>query len=156
MGSTEEGMEDYASRRQQEIEKVLCGLIEITLAKRDDFLIIEETLSRIGVAVPRDKTLYQSCHIFHKQGRYYITHFKQMLQLDGKQTNFSEDDHARVNTIANMLARWKLLTLVDPVKSLSPTVSYKQIDIIPYREKKEWNLVTKYSFNKRKKEAPNE
>lgn len=125
-------------------------LIEVTLAEPDDFLKVKETLSRIGVASKMEKTLYQSCHILHKQGRYYITHFKQMFLLDGKKSDFSDEDRGRLHTIANLLQEWKLVKLVDPEKSKSPVSPISQIKIIPHKEKGDWTLVTKYSIGKKK------
>jgi hypothetical protein len=125
-------------------------LIEVVLAEPDDFLKVKETLSRIGVASKMEKTLYQSCHILHKQGRYYITHFKQMFLLDGKKSDFSDEDRGRLHTIANLLQEWKLVKLVDPEKSKSPVSPISQIKIIPHKEKGDWTLVTKYSIGKKK------
>jgi hypothetical protein len=129
---------------------ILDQFIEVKLEEPDDFLKIRETLSRMGVASKKDKTLYQSCHILHKQGRFYIVHFKQLFQLDGKKTNFSEDDLARLNTIANLLHEWNLLTLVDEEKSEEPEAPMSQIKIISYKEKNDWKLETKYSIGKTK------
>jgi Bacteriophage translational regulator len=125
-------------------------LIEVVLAEPDDFLKVKETLSRIGVASKMEKTLYQSCHILHKQGRYYITHFKQMFLLDGKKSDFSDEDRGRLHTIANLLQEWKLVKLVDPEKSKFPVSPISQIKIIPHKEKGDWTLVTKYSIGKKK------
>ena len=130
----------------------LSELIEVTLPEPDDFLKIRETLSRIGVASKKDRTLYQSCHILHKQGKYYLVHFKQLFLLDGKKSDFSEDDKARVNTIANLLAEWNLLGLVDPNKSKDPVAPLSQIKIISHKEKNDWILVTKYNIGKKKRE----
>jgi len=130
----------------------LNELIEVTLNEPDDFLKIRETLSRIGVASKKDKTLYQSCHILHKQGKYYILHFKQLFLLDGKKSDFSDDDRGRLNTIANLLAEWKLLNLVDPSKTKEPVSPLSHVKIISHKEKNEWNLVTKYSIGKKKRE----
>jgi hypothetical protein len=127
-------------------------LVEVTLPNPDNFLKVRETLSRIGVASKKDKTLYQSCHILHKQGRYYIVHFKQLFLLDGKQSDFTEDDRARLNTIANLLSEWELITLVVPSKSSNPIAPLSQIKIIPHKEKSEWNLVPKYNIGKKRKE----
>ena len=129
----------------------LNELIEVTLKSPDDFLKVKETLSRIGVASRKDKTLYQSCHILHKQGKYYIVHFKQLFLLDGKSSDFSEEDKARLNIIANLLAEWDLVDLVDPNKSSDPVASLSQIKIISHKEKGEWSLVTKYNIGKKKK-----
>ena len=111
----------------------LDELIEVTLREADDFLKVRETLSRIGVASKKDRTLYQSCHILHKQGRYFIIHFKQLFLLDGKKSDFSDEDRARLNTIANLLAEWKLVTLVDPRKSADPVAPLSQIIIISHK-----------------------
>jgi hypothetical protein len=127
-------------------------LVEVKLTEPDDFLKIRETLSRIGVASKKDKTLYQSCHILHKQGRYYLVHFKELFLLDGKRSDFSEDDVARRNTIANLLAEWKLLELVDPKKSSDPVATLGQIKIISHKEKNDWSLVTKYNIGKKRRE----
>lgn len=126
-------------------------LIEVKIAEPDDFLKIRETLSRIGIASKKDKTLYQSCHILHKQSKYYIVHFKELFLLDGKRSDFTEEDKARRNTIANLLHEWELLDLVDEKKSSSPIATLSQIKIIPHKEKGEWNLVTKYTLGKAKR-----
>lgn len=127
-------------------------LVEVKLTEPDDFLKIRETLSRIGVASKKDKTLYQSCHILHKQGKYYLVHFKELFLLDGKRSDFSEDDVARRNTIANLLAEWNLLELVDPKKSSDPIATLGQIKIISHKEKNDWSLVTKYNIGKKRRE----
>jgi hypothetical protein len=123
-------------------------MVEVTIAKQDDFLKIRETLTRIGVSSQKNKTIYQSCHILHKKGKYYITHFKELFALDGKPSNFGDDDMARRNTIANLLAEWGLVTLVDTAKSSEPVAPLSQIKILPYKEKKEWNLEPKYNLGK--------
>ena len=125
-------------------------MVECTLAEPDDFLKIRETLTRIGVASRKDKTLYQSCHILHKQGRYYIVHFKELFILDGKPTNFSENDQARRNTIANLLVEWNLIKLVNPDKTDSLTVPLNQLKILAYKEKDEWVLTAKYNIGNKK------
>jgi len=130
----------------------LEDLIWVTLPSPDNFLKVRETLSRIGVASKKDKTLYQSCHILHKQGRYAIIHFKQLFLLDGKQSDFTEDDRARLNTIANLLCEWELVNLVDKQKSSDPVAPLSQIKIISHKEKSEWNLVAKYTIGKKRKE----
>lgn len=127
-------------------------LIQVVLNEPDDFLKVKETLSRIGVASKKEKTLYQSCHILHKQGKYYIVHFKELFLLDGKKSDFSDDDKARRNTIANLLHEWELCDLVNPDKSKNPVASLSQIKIIPHKEKTDWTLVTKYSIGKKRKE----
>ena len=130
----------------------LSELIEVTLPEPDDFLKIRETLSRIGVASKKDRTLYQSCHILHKQGKYYVIHFKELFLLDGKKSDFSEDDIGRRNTIANLLAEWNLLALVDPKKSEDPVSPLSQIKILSHKEKNDWILVTKYNIGKKRRE----
>lgn len=125
-------------------------LVEVTLTEPDDFLKVRETLSRIGVASKKDKTLYQSCHILHKQGRYYLLHFKELFLLDGKKSDFSEEDMGRRNTIVNLLAEWNLIKLVDSDKSKEPLTPLSQIKIISHKEKSEWTLVTKYNIGKKK------
>ena len=128
-------------------------MVEVTLKERDDFLEVKETLTRIGVASKKDQTLYQSCHILHKQGKYYIAHFKELFALDGKPTNFSEGDIARRNSIANLLAEWGLVGLVNVEKSLDPVAPLNQIKILPFKEKNEWMLVAKYNIGKKKNET---
>ena len=132
----------------------ISDLIEVKLSEKDDFLKVRETLSRIGVASRKDKTLYQSCHILHKQGKYYIVHFKEMFLLDGKRSDFSEEDKGRRNTIANLLHDWELLDLVDEEKSKSPVAPISQVKIISHKEKPEWTLVTKYTIGKSKQREP--
>jgi hypothetical protein len=127
-------------------EKIVSELVEVTFPEKDDFLKIRETLSRIGVASRREQELFQSCHILHKRGHYYITHFKELFKLDGKPTNIDESDIGRRNTICKLLEQWKLITLVDPSKIVEPTAPLSQIKIIPYKEKTNWKLTTKYSI----------
>lgn len=128
----------------------LNDLVEIRLKDNEDFLKIKETLTRIGIPSSQDKTLYQSCHILHKQGKYYIVHFKEMFLLDGKASDFTEDDRARRNTIANLLHDWELYDLVDYEKTVSPVVQIKDLKILPFKEKSEWKLVAKYQIGKKK------
>ena len=128
---------------------ILETLVEVTLKQDDDFLKVRETLSRIGVASKKDRKLYQSCHILHKQGRYYIVHFKELFALDGKPSSMAEEDVARRNTIANLVAEWGLVVLVQPPKTAFPVAPVSQIKIIPYREKDEWELVVKYSIGRK-------
>lgn len=125
-------------------------MVEVRLKQEDGFLKIKETLTRIGVASRKDQKLYQSCHILHKQGKYYIVHFKELFALDGKPSNFGEDDVARRNTIANLLAEWGLLELVDPTKSKDPVAPISQVKVLPFREKDDWELVAKYNIGKKK------
>ena len=125
-------------------------MVEVTLKERDDFLKVKETLTRIGVASKKEKILYQSCHILHKQGKYYIVHFKELFSLDGKPTDFSENDIARRNTVVNLLSDWELVGLVDNKKTEEPTVSLSQVKIISHKEKSEWQLVPKYNIGAKK------
>ena len=122
-------------------------MLEVGLKEPDDFLKIRETLSRIGVASRKERKLYQSCHILHKQGRYYIVHFKELFALDGKQTNLSDNDVARRNTIANLLRDWGLVTIMGRAEPLAPL---SQIKIISFKEKNEWILETKYNIGKKR------
>lgn len=131
----------------------LDEFVEVKLPDPQAFLKVKETLTRIGVASKKDKTLYQSCHILHKQGLYYLVHFKEMFMLDGKATDFSDEDKGRRNTIANLLAEWGLVTLVNPKKSEDPLTPLNRIKIISYSEKSEWNLVQKYSLGKKRYNA---
>jgi len=122
-------------------------MLEIELKEPDDFLKIRETLSRIGVASRKDRKLYQSCHILHKQGRYFIVHFKELFALDGKETNLSENDVARRNTIANLLSDWGL---VDIMGNAEPVAPLSQIKVLSFKEKDDWTLETKYNIGKKK------
>ena len=127
---------------------LIDSLVEVTLENGDDFLKVRETLTRIGVASRKKKTLYQSCHILHKQKKYYIVHFKELFALDGKPTNFSEMDIGRRNTIANLLSEWKLVQLVNG-KTTDPVAPLNQIKIVSFAEKKDWELVAKYSIGRK-------
>jgi hypothetical protein len=124
-------------------------MLEVTLKEPDDFLKVRETLSRIGVASRKEKTLYQSCHILHKQGRYFIVHFKELFALDGKDTNLSENDIARRNTISNLLNDWGLIEVKGNIEPMAPL---SQIKILSFREKDEWTLETKYNIGKKKED----
>ena len=115
-----------------------------------NFLKIKETLTRIGIASRRENKLYQTCHILHKRGKYYIVHFKEMFPLDGKQTDFSVDDEGRRNTIATLLQEWNLLTIKKPLLSDAPLAKLSSMKIIPFSEKSKWELVTKYNLGKKK------
>ena len=128
----------------------LESLAEIELNDDEDFLKIRETLTRIGIASRKDRTLYQSCHILHKRGKYYIVHFKELFALDGKPTNFSDNDLGRRNSIVNLLAEWGLLTLVDANKTSEPIVPLGQIKIIAHKDKPDWDLVAKYNIGNKK------
>lgn len=122
--------------------------LEVELKSADDFLKIRETLSRIGVASRKDKVLYQSCHILHKKGRYYLVHFKELFSLDGKPTDITENDLERRNSIAFLLSDWGLLNIVDP-DSFQKRAPLTQIKVLSFREKSEWTLQTKYSIGKK-------
>ena len=132
-------MEDFNWTQEQ--------MLEVGLKEPDDFLKVRETLSRIGVASRKERKLYQSCHILHKQGRYFIVHFKELFALDGKKTNLSENDVARRNTIANLLSDWGLVSVVEKAKPIAPL---SQIKVLSFREKDEWTLETKYNIGKKK------
>ena len=122
-------------------------MFEVLLKEPDDFLKIRETLSRIGVASRKEKKLYQSCHILHKQGKYYIVHFKELFALDGKDTNLSENDIARRNTIVKLLSDWGLVEMKATPEPIAPL---SQIEIISFKEKDDWLLETKYNIGKKK------
>ena len=122
-------------------------MLEVWLKEPDDLLKVRETLSRIGVASRKERKLYQSCHILHKQGRYYIVHFKELFALDGKKTNLSENDIARRNTIANLLKDWGLINILEEVTDVAPL---SQIKVLSFNEKNEWTLETKYNIGKKK------
>ena len=134
----------------EEINWTQEDMLEITLNEPDDFLKVRETLSRIGVASRKEKKLYQSCHILHKQGRYYVLHFKELFALDGKNTNLTENDVARRNTIANLLRDWGLVNINGEVGELAPL---SQIKVLSFAEKNEWDLETKYNIGSKKKES---
>lgn len=125
------------------------NLVEVELKNEDDFLKVRETLTRIGVASKKDKMLYQSCHILHKQGKYYIVHFKELFQLDGKLSSFDQEDMGRRNTITNLLAEWGLINIIDSQKTKSPLALLSQIKVLPFKEKDEWNLVAKYNIGRK-------
>jgi len=128
---------------------IVNDFIEIKLKTEEDFLKIKETLTRIGVASRKENTLYQSCHILHKQGKYYIVHFKELFLLDGKESSITENDIARRNTIIKLLAEWELLEVIDMNKIDEITAPLNQIKIIPFKEKFEWELVAKYTIGKK-------
>ena len=131
-------------KEYREIE--IDDLVEVTLKQEDDFLKVRETLTRIGVSSRKEKKLFQSCHILHKKGKYYIVHFKELFKLDGKPTNFDESDVGRRNTIVDLLRQWNLVTVVIPTSIASPRAPLSQIKVIPYKEKTEWKLTQKYSI----------
>lgn len=126
-------------------------MAEVFLSHPDDFLKVRETLTRIGVSSKNEKKLFQSCHILHKQGRYFIVHFKELFLLDGKKSDLSHNDVQRRNRIAKLLADWNLLTLAEDHKVAEDMAPMSQIKIIPHREKKEWQLIAKYSIGNRRK-----
>lgn len=130
---------------------IIDELIEVSLGSEEDFLKIKETLTRIGVASRKDRKLFQSCHILHKQGRYYIVHFKELFALDGKPSNFSDDDKARRNTIINLLAEWGLVKLINPQKSSTPVAPFSQVKVITHKEKHDWELVAKYNIGAKRR-----
>lgn len=130
---------------------LINSFVEISFNKEQDFLKIKETLTRIGVASRREKKLYQSCHVLHKQGKYYLVHFKELFALDGKPSNFVDDDIARRNTIAHLLEEWGLLKIIEPKKIETPRANLSHIKILPFKEKEEWELVPKYAIGKIKR-----
>ena len=123
--------------------------LEVTMAQPDDFLKVRETLTRIGVASRKDKVLYQSCHILHKQGRYFIVHFKELFALDGKTADLTENDLQRRNTIAKLLVDWGLVKIIDHDKFID-LAPLSQIKVIAFKDKNEWSLQTKYNIGKKK------
>ena len=131
----------------EEIEWQPERMLEVKLKEPDDFLKVRETLSRIGVASRKEKKLYQSCHILHKQGRYYIVHFKELFALDGKDTNLNENDISRRNSIASLLGDWGLIEIIGNVEPKAPL---SQIKVIAFKDKGEWELETKYNIGKKR------
>ena len=125
------------------------NLVEITLAEKDDFLKVRETLTRIGVAAKKENVLYQSCHILHKQGKYYIVHFKELFALDGKPSNLSDNDIQRRNSIAKLLEEWGLIKVVNNDIIGDNVAPLHQIKIIAFKEKNEWQLIAKYNIGKK-------
>ena len=133
----------------EELEWTPDLMLEVILNEADDFLKVRETLSRIGVASRKERKLYQSCHILHKQGRYFIVHFKELFALDGKPTNISLNDLERRNTIAGLLADWELVEIIG---NNEPRAPMSQIKVLSYKEKDEWILETKYNIGKKRVE----
>ncbi len=127
------------------VEWTVTSMLEVTLEEPDDFLKVRETLTRIGVASRKDNTLFQSCHILQKQGRYFIVHFKELFLLDGKKSNLEENDIARRNTIATLMSDWGLLS-IDNKDQAQPLAPLRQIKIIPFKEKVNWTLQPKYNI----------
>jgi len=131
-------------------EDIFKGVgVEIELPSEDGFLKIKETLTRIGISARKEKKLFQSCHILHKQGRYAILHFKELFILDGKLDTFTEEDEARRNTIVNLLEEWGLLTIIDKERAAEPVATLNQIKIISYKDKDSWDLAVKYNIGKK-------
>ena len=130
------------------VEWTPASMLEVTLSEPDDFLKVRETLTRIGVASRKDKKLFQSCHILHKQGRYFIVHFKELFLLDGKKANLEESDIARRNTIATLMGDWGLIEVQGETSELQAPL--RQIKIIPFKEKSEWELCPKYNIGNNK------
>lgn len=126
----------------------LDTLVEVSLKAEDDFLKVRETLTRIGIASKKDNTLYQSCHILHKRGKYYIIHFKELFALDGKPTNISEEDTGRRNVIAKLLEEWNLVKIVNP-HIMTHVIPLSKVKIIAHKDKEDWNLVSKYNIGKK-------
>ena len=129
-------------------DSVIDQFVEIELAHPDDFLKVKETLTRIGISSNKTKTLFQSCHIFHKRGKFYITHFKEMFMLDGKPTEFSHDDLARRNTIIRLLVEWSLIKVINLSLIEEPQAEIRTIKILPFHQKGQWNLKSKYTIGK--------
>jgi hypothetical protein len=129
--------------------EIVARLVKVTLTDDNNFLKIKETLTRIGVASRKDKTLYQSCHILHKRGDFYIVHFKELFMLDRKPTSFEVDDIGRRNTIAALLEEWSLLTVDRPELITDPRADLSLIKIVPFKEKKNWTLIPKYTIGKK-------
>jgi len=130
---------------------IIDSLVEVKIAEEEDFLKIKETLTRIGVASRKDNKLYQSCHILHKQGKYYIVHFKELFALDGKPTDFTDEDKGRRNTIANLLEEWGLIKVIEAERIKEPKAPMSQVKIIPHKDKANWVLEAKYSIGRKKK-----
>lgn len=133
------------------MDPLIQSFIEISLPSPDNFLKVKETLTRIGISSKSERKLYQSCHILHKRGKYYIVHFKELFMLDGLESDFVESDKARRNTIANLLEQWGLIKIINPEKSKEPTCPISHFKILPFGEKKDWELVPKYRIGIRKK-----
>ena len=134
----------------KEVQWTKNDMVEVNLKEPDDFLKVRETLTRIGVASRKEKKLFQSCHILHKKGQYYIVHFKELFMLDGKTNDFSDEDKARRNTIVSLLAEWELVKPLNEDQIKDPVSPLSQIKILPYKEKNDWELVAKYSIGKKR------
>ena len=128
-----------------EEQDIFNGLgVEISLSSDEDFLKVRETLTRMGISSRKEKKLYQSCHILHKRGRYAIMHFKELFEMDGLESNISEDDIGRRNTISNLLEEWELLKIIEPIEEDEPMTNIKKIKIISHKDKDDWELIPKY------------
>jgi hypothetical protein len=138
------------------IEDIVNNLVEVTLPSADNFLKVKETLTRIGISSKTEPKLYQSCHILHKRGKYYIVHFKELFMLDGLANDFSESDKARRNTISNLLEQWGLVKIVNSTVTKEPVCPISHFKILPFGEKKEWELIPKYRIGVRKKAVDGE
>ena len=136
---------------ESEIQWKQSDMVEVTLGEPDDFLKVRETLTRIGVASRKEKKIYQSCHILHKQGKYYIVHFKELFALDGKNTNFSTNDLQRRNRIAQLLSDWGLIGIVDSEK-VKDLAALNQIKVLSFKDKNDWTLESKYNIGRKKTE----
>ena len=139
-------------------EDIVNNLVEVTLPSADNFLKVKETLTRIGISSKTENKLYQSCHILHKRGKYYIVHFKELFMLDGLANDFSDSDKARRNTIVNLLEQWGLIKIVNPTVTKDPVCPISHFKILPFGERKDWELIPKYRIGVRKKpldEKPN-
>jgi len=134
---------------ETEIQWKQTDMVEVVLGEPDDFLKVRETLTRIGVASRKEKKIYQSCHILHKQGKYYIVHFKELFALDGKQTNFSLNDLQRRNRIVQLLSDWGLIKVIDAAK-IEDLAPLNQIKVLAFKEKQEWTLESKYNIGRKK------
>ena len=132
---------------------IVDSLVEVTLPSPDNFLKVKETLTRIGISSKTEKKLWQSCHILHKRGKYYIVHFKELFRLDGLETDFSESDKGRRNTITSLLEQWGLVKVVSPEAVKEPTCPISHFKILPFSQKSEWELIPKYRIGTRKREA---
>lgn len=129
---------------------LIDSFVEVELPAPENFLKVKETLTRIGISSKTEKKLFQSCHILHKRGKYYIVHFKELFMLDGLPTDFPDADKARRNTICNLLSEWKLITIKDPSKTKEPVVPVSYLKILPFGQKNDWQLVPKYSIGRKK------
>lgn len=133
------------------MNQIVDTLVEVTLPSPDNFLKVKETLTRIGISSKTERKLYQSCHILHKKGKYYIVHFKELFMLDGLESDFVESDKARRNTIANLLEQWGLVKIVNPAMTKEPACPISHFKILPFSQKKDWELVPKYRIGVRKR-----